>query len=148
MEAERKNKPELTFLFILIIVFIGILVFTKLNLYSKIDSSKLPESINAEEFYYLAKDSNNIILDLQTIDEYKYAHIGGAVHIDSDSDFKPTIATLDKSKTYLIYCQNGKLSGNCLQTMKELGFNNFHLLKYGLLSWKLDNRPTIKEPGK
>lgn len=52
------------------------------------------------------------------------------------NDFSNQINSLDKEKTYYIYCRSGTRSGNALNIFKNLGFKEVYDLKNGINSWK------------
>lgn len=77
-----------------------------------------------------------VLLDVRTPEETVEGMINGAIAIDYESDnFETEIATLDKSKTYLVYCQKGGRSSNACKTMAGKGFKNLYNLKGGYLAW-------------
>ena len=66
-----------------------------------------------------------IVIDVRTLEEYQQSHIKNCQLIDFYSpDFPSKIASLDKSKTYKLYCRSGNRSGQAVQLMKTLGFGN------------------------
>ncbi len=91
-----------------------------------------------------------LLLDVSTPEEYEYGHVGGVTNINfyDTLRLKSEMESLDKNKIYLIYCRTDRRSGKTLEMMEESGFKNVHLLKGGILAWKLEGRPVIKEPVK
>lgn len=76
-----------------------------------------------------ANDSDFILLDVRTAEEFVENHVVGAINIDFlKSDFKEQILVLDKSKTYKLYCRSGNRSGQALKMMQSLGFENLENL--------------------
>jgi rhodanese-related sulfurtransferase len=77
-----------------------------------------------------------IILDVRSPSEYEEGHIENAININYyDSDFTTQLDTLEKNKTYFLYCRSGSRSRRALKKMKELGFNKIYHLKRGFNSW-------------
>ncbi len=81
------------------------------------------------------EDSNSVLIDVRTKNEYKGGHIPKAISIDVYSDFHSQIHKFDKSKTYLLYCHSGSLSYSALKYMKSSGFDNVYHLEGGIEYW-------------
>jgi rhodanese-related sulfurtransferase len=99
------------------------------------------EKINSQEAIKLIQehqaDTNFIILDVRTPDEYKSGHIENSICINFESaDFKENVSKLDKIKTYLVYCHGEGRSGAGIKIMKNMGFSNLILLLKGIEGWK------------
>lgn len=150
MSSVKNNNYILPFIIFLGAFFVCILIFTKFNVLKKIDANNPGDTLTADEFFVLGHEPNVEILDLRTPEEYNYGHIGGVTNINFNDtiNFISAINKLDKNKTYLIYCRTDKRSGSTLVLMKEKGFEKVHLLKGGIISWKLAEMPVIKEPVK
>jgi len=91
------------------------------------------ETINQDNWLELSKNSESVIIDVRTSQEFLEKNIDNSINIDFYSDdFKEKLNSLDKSKTYLIYCRSGNRSGKTLKIMKELGFMIVYDLKGGI----------------
>jgi len=76
------------------------------------------------------------ILDVRTAGEYLPEHIEGAFNRDYYAeDFSQQLDSLDKSRTYLIYCQSGGRSGATLTLMEDLGFDRVYNILGGMGAW-------------
>jgi rhodanese-related sulfurtransferase len=100
-------------------------------------------TIKSDEAYELIQkrngDSDFVILDVRTPDEYASGHIEGAINIDFyENSFKDELDQLDKRVTYLIYCRTGGRSGKTLAMMKGIGFRNVYDLQGGITKWRRD----------
>jgi len=94
------------------------------------------------------KDSNFVILDFRTKEMFDEGHIEGAVVHDVRSpDIDAWLATLNKSKVYLIYCTLGQRSGIALGKMKGMSFGNILHMHEGLAKWKNLGYETVRNPG-
>lgn len=83
------------------------------------------------------EDDNAFLLDVRTPEEYDEAHIPGATNIDIyNPEFVNEIETLDKTKTYYVYCRSGGRSGKACGIMNELGFENAYNLLGGMMEWE------------
>ncbi len=78
-----------------------------------------------------------VILDVRTDDEFDNGCIEGAVNIDfNSSDFYKMLKLMDKSKTYLVYCQSGIRSKKAIEQMSEIGFKMIYHMHEGIEGWK------------
>jgi rhodanese-related sulfurtransferase len=77
-----------------------------------------------------------VTLDVRTPEEFGEARIGGASNLDFyAADFADRLAGLDKSLPYLVYCRTGNRSGQALDMMRDLGFEQVYNLDGGIVSW-------------
>ena len=86
------------------------------------------------------EDTNAVILDVRTEDEWKEGIIPNAVMIDINKGqgFVYQIEELDNSKSYYIYCRSGVRSAKACEIMNELGFGNTYNLLGGFMQWEGD----------
>jgi rhodanese-related sulfurtransferase len=97
--------------------------------------------LTAEEFYnktlQAKEDESNIVLiDIRTKPEFEAGHIEGALMIDFYANkYIDNLKELDRTKTYIIYCRSGNRTGQTLQVMQQLGFENTSDLHHGIKSW-------------
>ena len=86
----------------------------------------------------LDNDSDSIILDVRTPEEFEASRIPNSVNIDfyNPEIFMQEIGKLDKDKSYYIYCRTGVRSANSCHLMKELGFAITYNLIGGIVDWK------------
>ncbi len=90
----------------------------------------------------LAKEADYVLLDVRTPQECAEGIQQGAIQLnimDSQS-FRNRIESLDKSKTYFVYCRSGNRSGQACQILDQLGFNKTYNLLGGMMSW---DEPTV-----
>ena len=86
-----------------------------------------------------AKDA--VILDVRTAGEVAQGAIKGAVNIDvSSPSFKEKLASLDKEKTYLVYCRSGARSVRACNIMCESGFTKLVNLQGGYMAWAANKK--------
>lgn len=86
----------------------------------------------------LAADNNAVVLDVRTPEEVAEGIIPNAKHIDifKGQGFIDEIETLDKSKTYFVYCKAGGRSGQACAVMNQLGFKKTYNLLGGFSQWQ------------
>ena len=78
---------------------------------------------------------NAVLLDVRTVAEFKSERIPNAINIDVMSGgFLKQIATLDKTKTYFVYCRSGGRSGHACNVMSNEGLTVFNL-SGGISNW-------------
>ncbi|MDZ7935825.1 MAG: rhodanese-like domain-containing protein [Emticicia sp.] len=84
----------------------------------------------------ITETSNAVILDVRTLAEHKQGGIDGAINIDiMESSFTQKVATLDKDKTYFVFCRSGNRSGSACEMMSKNGFKNLYNLSGGMMHW-------------
>ena len=84
--------------------------------------------------------SESVILDVRTEEEFESGYIKGALNMDirGGPDFLDSIESLDKSKSYFLYCRSGARSGQACQLMSQMGFSALYNLDGGVLAWEGD----------
>ena len=72
----------------------------------------------------------SVILDVRTEEEFESGYIKGALNMDirGGADFLASIESLDKSKSYFVYCRSGARSGQACQLMSQMGFSALYNL--------------------
>jgi rhodanese-related sulfurtransferase len=89
-------------------------------------------------------NSDFIILDVRTPEEFKSGHIAGAINLDFYSpDFKAEVGKLDRDKQYLVYCRTGARSTSATQIMIDLGFKKVQNMEGGMVQWTSNGYPTV-----
>ena len=118
-----------------------------------IETLKPKEAFNTIE---INKNSPNYtIIDIRTPQEFAEftdlsagdikGYIEGAINIDYYSaTFEDELNSMDKSKIYLIYCQQGDLSEVTLATMEELNFKEVYFIKGGIEAWISKGLPVME----
>lgn len=94
-------------------------------------------NITAEEAHKILKENTDIVIvDIRTPEEYEDEHIEGAINIDYYADdFKEKVGALDKSKSYLVYCRSGNRSSNAMKTFNTSNFNTVYHMTNGYLEY-------------
>jgi rhodanese-related sulfurtransferase len=92
-------------------------------------------------------DANFVLLDVRTPKEYAKGHIEGAILINYyDSDFVDRLKSLDRDKTYLVYCHSGSRSGRALAILEKMGFRHAYDMATGIVGWSRANYPLVRQP--
>lgn len=107
---------------------------------------KAVRNADAAEWEKLRGNTNNVVLDVRTAEEYASGHIPGSVHIDIRSkDFAETVSKLDKSKTYLVHCASGGRSAKACKQMDAAGFKETVNLQGGIVAWEAAGNTSVKD---
>lgn len=73
------------------------------------------------------------MIDVRTPAEYAAAHVEGAINMNVEGpDFGSAIASLDKAKTYAVYCHSGRRSQIAADEMANAGVAKIINLKGGI----------------
>jgi phage shock protein E len=100
-------------------------VFASALLLSGCSSSEGVSDLGAGEFITQSQADGVVLIDVRTPEEFNEGHIAGALNIDvQSSSFDSTIASLDKSVTYALYCRSGNRSGIAAGKMSDAGFTS------------------------
>lgn len=106
----------------------------------------LPEQIPAEDW------KNVYVIDTRDADQYKKAHIPGAVNIDWRQVLGRR-AELPGDRMVLVYCNAGTLSAQAGLALRLAGMDNVRILQGGFSEWKAKggfdaNRRATRRSGK
>ena len=94
------------------------------------------EQITAEEAKTLMdSETNYIILDVRTEEEFNEAHIEGAILIpDYEINEKAEEILTDKDQLILVYCRSGRRSKLAAEELVKLGYTNIKEFG-GIIDW-------------
>lgn len=97
------------------------------------------EQISQEEAYNIMKtESDYIILDTRTPEEFSEGHIPDAICIDyQEVGARAEKELPDKDKLILVYCRSGRRSKIAAQTLCEMGYTNIKEFG-GIIDWKYE----------
>ena len=111
--------------------------------------TQIAEDITTEETFTLIQANQQnpdfFIIDVRTPEEFAQGHLENAVNIDYHSAaFSDEIKTLDKNRTYLIYCRTGARSGQALGLMAVLQFAEVYNISGGITAWQAAGLPVVE----
>lgn len=73
----------------------------------------------------MEKESNYILLDVRTFEEYHDGHIPGAINIANESIRTDEISELpDKNQRIYVYCRSGNRSKQAARKLVKLGYTD------------------------
>ena len=83
----------------------------------------------------MERETDYVILDVRTPEEYAAGHIPGAINVPNESIGTEEIPTLPvKDRLILVYCRSGRRSKEAAQKLVSLGYTN--IVEFGgILDW-------------
>lgn len=99
-----------------------------------------PQDISARTAAALIQENQSnpdfIILDIRTPREFGAGHIEGARNIDFYAQsFAKEFRSLDREKTYLIYCRSGNRTKQLMGAVEKMHFKQVFHMRSGLVDW-------------
>ncbi len=126
---ERRNKFFIVFsVVILMAIVIGAISYVLIDEEgtdrNQSDTGRILEKISIHRANEIINENSNlIILDVRTPNEFEDGRLNDSINIDFYSEtFRNELNKLDKNGTYVIYCRSGNRSGQTFEIMNELGF--------------------------
>ena len=115
---------------------IRILFFFLLMIYScQIFESAEINVISDAQFIEI-QDTDFILVDVRTIEEYESGHIQNAVNFDFYSEsFQKEILSFDKNSSIILYCRTQNRSTKTANYLKENGYKEITVLAGGITTW-------------
>ena len=101
-----------------------------------VSAEKTYRQITMEEAVTMMEEETEyIILDVRTAEEYSEKHIPGAINIANESIGTEDIPELpDKDQLILVYCRSGNRSKQASEKLVKLGYTNIVEIG-GINSW-------------
>jgi rhodanese-related sulfurtransferase len=88
----------------------------------------------------LAKNSRVLLLDVRTPDEYRQAHLRGALLIPLD-ELERRLPEIPRDRPLLVYCAVGARSLTAARLLAAKGFREVYQLSDGLVGWYKNGYP-------
>lgn len=127
--SAKRLKPVVPFTFMFVILF-SIFGLTgcsnSTNRSNTASNSNTYQQITAEEAAKMMQsETDYIVLDVRTEQEYESGHIPGAVNIPNETIASGAIQQLpDKEQLILVYCRSGNRSKQASEKLVNLGYTN------------------------
>lgn len=123
IQINSKMRKTIPFLLIVVII-LGVFMFNFFKIGQK------NNSISAKQAIENRIADNGIIIDVRTKNEYDQGSIKEALtgYDLTSGEFEEKLDSLDKDKTYYLYCRSGNRSGKAAKLMTEKGFKNVNNL--------------------
>lgn len=92
------------------------------------------ENITKEEMMdMISNNSNVILLDVRSYQEYEEGHLNGAINIPTYDIFREAPRKLvDKDAIIIAYCTVGLRSENAINILRKMGYKNLYHLDRGI----------------
>lgn len=117
----------------------------------EVQPSEAPEgsvfrNVTAMEAKQLIEENSNlVVLDVRTPEEFQNGHIKGARNINFHGPrFNEQLNALEKDQAYLLHCQSGGRSSTTVDEMKSMDFMQVYHLQGGLSSWEEAGYETVQ----
>ena len=113
-----------------------IIFFSLLLVYSCQIFESTEISVISDAQFIEIQDTDYILVDVRTTEEYELGHIQDALNFDYYSEsFQNDILTLDKSSSIVLYCRTQNRSTKTANYLKENGYKEIAVLEGGITSW-------------
>ncbi len=127
-------KKVIIILIILVVIIGGVIM---LNKNTEKETTNSIQYVSMEEITTIMQENTNyIILDARTIEEYNEGHIPNAICIPNETiDETVTKQIPNKDQLILIYCRSGNRSKQAALKLQQLGYTN--LVEFGgIIDWE------------
>ena len=96
-----------------------------------------PEIIMISESDFVEiQDSDYILIDVRTKDEFDLGHIDSAINLDFYSDtFQNEILSLPKNEKIVLYCRTNNRSSKTATILKQNGYRDILVISGGITEW-------------
>lgn len=98
------------------------------------------KDIGPEDFKKGLENNDKVeLIDVRTKGEFDDVHIPGAKLMNIMApDFTTQVESLDKDKSYYVYCRSGSRSASACQYMASRGFDELYNLAGGIIRWNYE----------
>ncbi len=129
----KSNKGFYTLSIVVLLSFMGCNAQSQNN----DQGTAMVNHISQADFQKIVTDEKALVMDVRTPGEISSGIIKGAtLFADFNSnDFAKKVESLDKSKTYIVYCRSGARSNSAANYMVSKGFKKVYNLKGGISNW-------------
>ena len=125
------------------VFFLALFLFSSCN-----SQNPAVKNLNPTDFEKGINQSNVLIVDVRTPEEFKEKHISGAKNVNiNDAEFNTRLNELDKSKSIYLYCLAGGRSKRAAEIAATSGFKNIYNLEFGINSWLSENKTVVSGTG-
>jgi len=97
-------------------------------------SNSAIQTVDAQTWIKKTQEAQSQIIDVRTAQEFNSGHVANAINIDVESgNFESKISSLDKNRTYSLYCHSGRRSNIAAGKMADAGFKSIINLNGGMV---------------
>lgn len=113
------------------VIFFFLLIFYSCQIFESTEIIVISDAELTE-----IQDTDYILVDVRTREEYESGHIKDAIHFDFYSElFQKEILSLDKSSSIVLYCRTQNRSAKTANYLKENGYKEIAVLEGGISAW-------------
>jgi len=117
-------------------IYFTFFIFTCFSCNTSVSQEQTSHVLSPQTFKKMMEDDNVVVLDVRTPGEVAEGVIGKPTIINfQDADFEARLTTLDKTKTYLVYCKAGGRSSRAKAILDSNGFKDVYDLDGGITAW-------------
>ncbi len=86
----------------------------------------------------LGQETDAVVIDVRTDYEFDEGCISNAINLDiyEAQMFMDTVVSLDKGRSYYVYCKSGSRSSQACALMNQMGFEKTYNLLGGITEWQ------------
>ena len=113
------------------IIFFSLLLVYSCQIFESTEISVISDAKFSE-----IQDTDYILIDVRTAEEYESGHIQDAINFDYYSEsFQKEILSLDKSASIVLFCRTQNRSTKTANYLKENGYKEITVIAGGITSW-------------
>lgn len=101
--------------------------------------------IQPEELAEMQFDSDVVILDTRSPQEYQEGHLENARFVNFETFSLQEVADLSKDQKIVVYCKAGGRSNQVAQQLIDAGYKRVKNLEGGLSNWKEHGYETVND---
>ncbi|TDQ13590.1 rhodanese-related sulfurtransferase [Algoriphagus boseongensis] len=127
-----------------ILFLLAFLVTSSLAFSQTVEKDSI-QVISIAQFEKMSTKKKSMVVDVRTPEEAAEGHLAGSVNINFlGENFGTEIQSLDKKKTYLLYCKSGNRTRKAAGQMLKAGFKHVYMLEGGITNWQNSGKPVEK----
>lgn len=123
---------------IAVVVVIAVVVFYSVS-GAKMFGTSTSQKISPQEYQTAYANSQHLLVDVRTAEEFKAGHIPGAINL-ALQDLPQQMATLPKDQPIVVYCRSGARSNSAVAMLASAGFEQIYDLG-GIQRWQSQGLP-------
>ena len=113
------------------VIFFFLLLFHSCQIFNSTEINVISDTQFIE-----IQETDYILIDVRTIEEYESGYIQDAVNYDFYSEsFQKEILSLDKSSSIILYCRTQNRSTKTANFLRENGYKEITVIEGGITSW-------------
>ena len=113
------------------VVFFSLLLINSCQIFESTEINLISDTQFIE-----IQNTEHILVDVRTIEEYESGHIQDAVNFDFYSEsFQKEILSIDKRSSIILYCRTQNRSIKTANYLKENGYKEITVIEGGINSW-------------